>query len=74
VKIYACEIETGAPLIASYKSGRAATNADYVHSFVEGISAPWVLPEMFDLAQRVQGLCLLQLLYQVEQERVRLYA
>jgi len=51
VKIYACEIETGAPLIASYKSGRAATNADYVHSFVDGISAPWVFPEMFDLAK-----------------------
>jgi len=51
VKIYACEIETGAPLIASYKSGRAATNADYEHSFVDGISAPLVLPEMFDLAK-----------------------
>jgi threonine dehydratase len=51
VKIYACEIETGAPLIASYKSGRAATDADYAPSFVDGISAPWVLPEMFDLAK-----------------------
>jgi len=51
VKIYACEIESGAPLITSYKSGRAATNADYVPSFVDGISAPWVLPEMFDLAK-----------------------
>jgi len=51
VKIYACEIESGAPLIASYKSGGAATNADYVHSFVDGISAPLVLPEMFDLAK-----------------------
>ncbi len=53
VKICACEIETAAPLIASYKSGRAATNADYVHSFVDGISAPWVLPEMFDLAKNL---------------------
>ena len=51
VKIYACEIETGAPLIASLKSGKAATGADYVPSFVDGISAPWVLPEMFDLAK-----------------------
>jgi threonine dehydratase len=51
VKIYACEIETGAPLIASLNSGKAATTADYVHSFVDGISAPWVLPEMFDLAK-----------------------
>ncbi len=51
VKIYACEIETGAPLAASYKSGEAAENAEYVHSFVDGISAPWVLPEMFDLAK-----------------------
>jgi threonine dehydratase len=51
VKIFACEIETGAPLIASNKSGRAATNADYVPSFVDGISAPLVLPEMFDLSK-----------------------
>jgi threonine dehydratase len=51
VKIYACEIETGAPLIASLKSGKAATGVDYVPSFVDGISAPWVLPEMYDLAE-----------------------
>ena len=51
VKVYACEIETGAPLIASLESGKAATDAEYVHSFVDGISAPWVLPEMFDLAK-----------------------
>jgi len=51
VKLYACEIESGAPLAASFKSGKAATNADYVHSFVDGISAPIVLPEMFSLAK-----------------------
>ena len=51
VKIYACEIETSQPLTASFKSGKAATNADYAHSFVDGISAPWVLPEMFELAK-----------------------
>lgn len=51
VKLYACEIETGAPLAASYRSGKAVTDADYVHSFVDGISAPLVLPEMFDLAK-----------------------
>lgn len=51
VKIYACEIETSQPLTASLKSGKAATNADYAHSFVDGISAPWVLPEMFELAK-----------------------
>jgi threonine dehydratase len=51
VKIYACEIETGAPLIASLESGKAEPDVDYEHSFVEGISAPWVLPEMFDLAK-----------------------
>jgi threonine dehydratase len=51
VKIYACEIESGAPLIASLKSGNAESSVDYVPSFVDGISAPWVLPEMFDLAE-----------------------
>ena len=51
VKIYACEIETCTPLASSYKSGKAETNVSYVHSFVDGISAPWVFPEMFDLAK-----------------------
>jgi threonine dehydratase len=51
VKIYACEIETSQPLTASFKSGKAETGVDYVASFVDGISAPWAFPEMFDLAK-----------------------
>jgi threonine dehydratase len=51
VKIYACEIETSQPLTTSLRSGRALSDVDYEHSFVDGISAPWVFPEMFDLAK-----------------------
>jgi threonine dehydratase len=71
VKVYACEIETGAPLIASLESGKAATDADYVHSFVDGISAPWVLPEMFDLAKTlIDGTLVVSLKQTVEAIRL----
>ena len=71
VKIYACEIETGAPLTASYKSGRAAANADYAPSFVDGISAPWVQPEMFDLAKTlIEGALVVSLEETVEAIRL----
>ena len=51
VKIYACEIETSQPLTASLGAGEALSDVDYAQSFVDGISAPWVLPEMYDLAK-----------------------
>ena len=51
VKIYACEIETSQPLTASLRSGKALSGVDYAHSFVDGISAPWVFPEMSELAE-----------------------
>ena len=51
VKIFACEIETSQPLTTSLRAGKALLDVDYTHSFVDGISAPWVLPEMYDLAK-----------------------
>jgi threonine dehydratase len=51
VKIIACEIESAAPLSASFKHGKAVTNANYSPSFVDGIGVPWVLPEMYELAK-----------------------
>ncbi len=51
VKIYACEIETCTPLTLSYKLGRAATDIEYVQSFVDGIGGPIMLPEMWKMAK-----------------------
>lgn len=50
--VYACEISPSAPLSASLEAGRPTT-VPYAPSFVDGIGAPLVFPEMFELAQRV---------------------
>jgi threonine dehydratase len=50
VKIYAAEIETGAPLAASLAAGRPV-NVEYTASFVDGISAKMVFPGMFERAK-----------------------
>ena len=49
VKMFACEVETAAPLSASLAAGTAST-IEYLPSFVDGIGAPMVFPEMFSLA------------------------
>jgi threonine dehydratase len=48
--VYACEVETAAPLAASLAAGEPV-EVDYRPSFVDGIGAPVVFPEMFDLAR-----------------------
>jgi len=48
-KVYACEVETAAPLRASLAAGRAAT-CDYTASFVDGIGGKSVFAEMWPLA------------------------
>jgi threonine dehydratase len=48
-KVYACEVETAAPLRASLAAGRAAT-CDYTPSFVDGIGGKSVLEAMWPLA------------------------
>jgi threonine dehydratase len=47
--VYACEVETAAPLRASLAAGRAAT-CEYVPSFVDGIGGKSVLAEVWPLA------------------------
>lgn len=47
--IFACEVETAAPLAASLAAG-TPTDVPYTPSFVDGIGAPFVLPEMWPLA------------------------
>lgn len=51
-KVYACEVETAAPLAASLAAGEPV-EVEHVASFVDGIGAPTVFPEMFAFAQRL---------------------
>ncbi len=52
VKVYAAEVETGAPLAPSLAAGAPQT-VEYRASFVDGISARMVFPSMFELARRL---------------------
>jgi threonine dehydratase len=51
-KVYACEVETAAPLHAALEAG-GPTPIDYRPSFVDGIGGKGVLAEMWPLAQRL---------------------
>jgi threonine dehydratase len=51
-KVYACEVETAAPLHAALQAG-GPTPIDYRPSFVDGIGGKGVLAEMWPLAQRL---------------------
>jgi threonine dehydratase len=50
VKVYACEVDTAAPLAASLTAGEPVQVA-YTPSFVDGIGAPMVFPTMWQLAR-----------------------
>jgi threonine dehydratase len=52
VRLFAAEVETGAPLAASWAAGRPVETA-YTPSFVDGIGAPRVFPQMFAAARRL---------------------
>ena len=51
-RVYACEVETAAPLAASLAAGEPV-EVEHVPSFVDGIGAPTVFPEMFELARQL---------------------
>jgi threonine dehydratase len=51
-RIYACEVERAAPLHASMAAGQPV-EVPYERSFVDGIGASGVMPEMFDLAREL---------------------
>lgn len=51
-KLYASEVETGAPLGPSLAAGRPV-NVPYAPNFVDGIGTPFVNSEMFELAQKL---------------------
>jgi threonine dehydratase len=52
VRIFAAEIETGAPLAASVAAGEPRT-VEYRPSFVDGIGSKMVFPNMFERARRL---------------------
>jgi threonine dehydratase len=51
-RVYACEVETAAPLHAALEAG-GPTPIDYRPSFVDGIGGKGVLAEMWPLARRL---------------------
>ena len=51
-KVFACEVETAAPLAAALAAGHPV-EVPHTSSFVDGIGAPRVFPEMFELASRL---------------------
>ena len=51
-RIYAAEVETAAPLAASLAAG-TPTEVDYQPSWVDGIGAKAVFPQMFERAQKL---------------------
>jgi len=50
IMIFASEVETGAPYAASLSAGEPV-EVKHITSFVDGISAPRVIPEVFSLAK-----------------------
>jgi threonine dehydratase len=53
-KVYACEVETAAPLHAALQAG-APVPIDYRPSFVDGIGGKGILSEMWPLVRRLLG-------------------
>ena len=52
VRVFACEVETAAPLSASLRAGAPQT-IDHTPSFVDGIGSKALLAEMWPLAKRL---------------------
>jgi threonine dehydratase len=52
VRVYAAEIDTGAPLAPSLAAGEPV-RVDFRRSFVDGIGGPTVLPEMLELSREL---------------------
>ena len=71
-RVFACEVETAAPLSASLAAG-APTRIEYKASFVDGIGSPFVLTEMWERARTLLAGSLVVTLAQVA-DAVRLLA
>ncbi len=53
VKIFAAEVESCSPLADAFKLGHIPTSIPYTPSFVDGIGYPFLLPEMWEFAQKL---------------------
>ncbi|MFQ5496137.1 MAG: pyridoxal-phosphate dependent enzyme [Phycisphaerae bacterium] len=51
-RVYACEVETAAPLAASMAAGRPVP-IEHVPSFVDGIGGKGMMPEMWPMARKL---------------------
>ena len=51
-RVYACEVETAAPLAASFRAGRA-TQVERVQTFIDGIGGKSVLEEMWPVVKEL---------------------
>jgi threonine dehydratase len=51
-RVYACEVETAAPLAASLEAGEPV-RVEWTRTFVDGIGSPEVFPEMYALAREL---------------------
>jgi threonine dehydratase len=51
-RVYACEVDTAAPLAPSLEAGEPV-RVDWTRTFVDGIGSPEVFPEMFELAREL---------------------
>ncbi|MBN1178180.1 MAG: pyridoxal-phosphate dependent enzyme [Anaerolineae bacterium] len=65
-RVYACEVASAAPLAASLAAGEPV-QVDYTPSFVTGMGAPFVFPQMWPLASRLLDGALVVTLDQVAQ-------
>ena len=65
VKVFGCEVETAAPLRAAFEAGRPV-ESPRTATFVDGIGAPTVLPEMWPVAKRLLAGSLVVELAEVE--------
>lgn len=64
VKVYACEVETAAPLKASMEEDQPV-QFDYKASFIDGMGGKAVLKEMWPLARRLLDDCIVVSLQEV---------
>jgi threonine dehydratase len=52
-RIFAAEVDTAMPLATAFKVGDVPKEVPYTSSFVDGMGAPWIFPEMWDLAKQL---------------------
>jgi threonine dehydratase len=52
-RIFVAEADTARPLAAAFEAGDVPKEVPYTPSFVDGMGAPWIFPEMWDLAKQL---------------------